>query len=268
MPAIVLIRGGGDLASGVALRLFRTGLNVVITELQGPLAVRRTVSFAEAVYDGQATVEGVTARYAKDPTDLLGILNILAKRQIPVIVDPECAAVNPLQPLAIIDARMTKQPPEPVSHQARLYVGLGPGFSAPRNCNAVIETERGYNLGRVIWAGGALDDTSRPQGDLRRVLRAPADGSLRSSAQIGSHVEAGEPIADIDGAAILAPFKGVLRGLLRPGVAVHKGVKIGDLDSTDDPRVCELVSDKSLAVGGGVLEALLTRPEIRGKLWG
>ncbi len=267
MPAIVLIRGGGDLASGVALRLFRTGLNIVIAELQCPLAVRRTVSFAEAVYDGHATVEGVTARKATDATDPLGILNILTRRQIPVIVDPDCAAAVMLHPLAIIDARMTKQPPEPLSHQARLYVGLGPGFTAPRNCHAVIETERGHTLGRVIWAGAALDDTSHPHGDLRRVLRAPADGTLRSSAQIGAHMEAGEPIAAIDEAAILAPFKGVLRGLLRPGLAVRRGMKIGDLDPRDDPGVCKLVSDKSLAVGGAVLEALLTRPEIRGKLW-
>lgn len=267
MPAIILIRGGGDLASGVALRLFRTGLNIVITELQSPLAVRRTVSFAEAVYEGRATVEGVTARSVQDPTDALGTLNILTKRQIPVIVDPDCAAAQILHPLAIIDARMTKQPPEPLSHGTPLYLGLGPGFDAPRNCHAVVETVRGHNLGRVIWAGAALDDTSNPQGDPRRVLRAPADGTLRSFAQIGSHVEAGEPIAAIDDAPIIAPFKGVLRGLLRAGLTVHKGMKIGDVDSRDDPRLCELVSDKSIAVGGGVLEALLTRPDVRERLW-
>jgi len=267
MPAVVLIRGGGDLASGVALRLHRTGLGVVITELPEPVAVRRTVAFAEAIYDKQITVEGVTARAVTDPTDTLKILNVLGKGQIPVLIDPECASASSLHPLAIVDARMIKQPPERLAHRALLYVGLGPGFEAPANCHAVIETVRGHTLGRVIWQGSTLADTAKPEGDGRRLLRAPSEGKLESEARIGQHFEPGQPIATVNGQTISAPFAGVLRGLLRPGTLARAGMKIGDLDARDDPRLCELVSDKSLAVGGGVLEVLLTRPEVRSKLW-
>ena len=267
MPAIVLVRGGGDLASGVALRLHRTGLGVVITELSAPLAVRRTVAFAEAVYEKQVTVEGVTARCVDDPTDTLKILNVLGRGQIPVIIDPECKTANSLHPLAIVDGRMTKQPPERLSHRALLYIGLGPGFKAPADCHAVIETVRGHTLGRVIWEGSALADTTTPEGDGRRLLRSPAEGVLDSGARIGQHFEPGQTIAEVGGKLITAPFAGLLRGLLRPGTTAHPGMKIGDIDMRNDPKLCELVSDKSLAVGGGVLEALLTRPEVRSKLW-
>ena len=263
MPALILIRGGGDLASGVALRLRRVGLNVVITELPQPLAVRRTVCFAEAVHEGQTTVEGLTARYIPDADDMLKIVNALAKGQIPVIVDPDCKSAQTLHPLVIVDARMTKRPPEPFPHRALLYLGLGPGFIAGQNCHAVIETQRGHSLGRVIWEGTTRPDTTKPEGDPRRALRAPADGALTARAQIGEHVEEGQVIAEIDGQPVTAPFAGVLRGLLRPGLRVTRGTKIGDVDARDDPRLCQFVSDKALAVGGGVLEALLTRPEVR-----
>jgi xanthine dehydrogenase accessory factor len=267
MPATILIRGGGDLASGVAFRLHRAGLNIVITELPRPLAVRRAVSFSEAVYEGQVGIEGVTARAVTDPTDSLKILNILAKRQIPVLVDATCTVAQTLHPLAIVDGRMTKRPPEPLSHHALLYLGLGPGFTAPTHCHAVIETQRGHTLGRVIWEGVALDDTARPEGDPRRVLRAPADGGLQSKASIGDHFDLGQPIARVNNEIITAPFAGVLRGLLRPGFDVTKGMKVGDLDARDDPSYCFTISEKALAVGGGALEALLTRPEVRSKLW-
>jgi xanthine dehydrogenase accessory factor len=267
MPSTILIRGGGDLASGVALRLHRSGLNVVITELPKPLAVRRTVSFAEAIYEGQIGVEDVVARSVTDPSDMLKIINILSKRQIPVLIDPEGASARILHPLAIIDARMRKQPPERFSHTALLYIGLGPGFRAPDNCQAVIETQRGHRLGRVIWSGAALSDTTQPEGDVRRVLRAPAEGLFESTAQIGQHLDTGQQIASVGAEAVTAPFPGVLRGLLRPGLPATRGMKIGDLDPRDDPAPVGFVSDKALAVGGAVLEALLTPPEVRSKLW-
>jgi xanthine dehydrogenase accessory factor len=267
MPAIVLIRGGGDLASGVALRLYRAGLGVVITELPRPLAVRRTVAFAEAVYENQVTVEGVTARAVTDPTDTLKILNAIGKGQLPVLVDPDSASAASLHPLAIVDGRMKKLPPERLAHHAVLYIGLGPGFEAPTNCHAAIETVRGHTLGRVIWEGSTLADTAQPDGDARRLLHAPSGGKLESDAHIGQHFEPGQPVAVVNGQTISAPFAGVLRGLLRPGTYAHAGMKIGDVDARDDPRLCQLVSDKSLAIGGGVLEALLTRPEVRSRLW-
>jgi xanthine dehydrogenase accessory factor len=267
MPALILLRGGGDLASGIAIRLYRAGLNIVITELTQPLAVRRSVSFSEAIYNGETVVEGITAKVVRDPTDTLKILNVLAKRQIPVLIDPDCYSIKTLFPLVIIDARMIKNAPEPLFHKSLLYLGLGPGFTAPVNCHAVIETQRGHTLGRVIWQGSSLNDTSKPEGDPRRVLRAPLDGIFTSEAQIGERFELGQTIASINGELIKAPFTGILRGLLHPGLNIFKGLKIGDIDPRNDPNLCTTVSDKSLAVGGGVLEALLTRPEVRVKLW-
>jgi xanthine dehydrogenase accessory factor len=184
-----------------------------------------------------------------------------------VLIDPECASARTLRPLAIVDARMLKRAPEPLRHTAMLYIGLGPGFSAPDNCQVVVETQRGHMMGRVIWAGTSLADTAQPEGDQRRVLRAPADGIFESPARIGQHFELGQAIGSVEDSMIAAPFAGVLRGLLRPGLMATKGMKIGDLDARDDPALCKLVSDKALAIGGGVLEALLTRPEVRSKLW-
>ncbi len=267
MPATVLIRGGGDLASGVAVRLYRSGLNVVITELPEPLSVRRTVSFSEAIYDGQVIIEDITARKVSDPTDMLKIVNVMSKRHVPVLVDPECVSARNLHPIAIVDGRMLKRPPETFRHTAMLYIGLGPGFRAPDNCQVVIETRRGHRLGRVIWSGSSESDTAQPEGDTRRVLRAPVDGPFESTAHIGQRFEAGEEIAAVSDEKIAAPFPGVLRGLLHPGLTIPKGMKVGDIDPRDDPALINLVSDKALAVGGGVLEALLTWPEVRSKLW-
>ncbi len=267
MTALILIRGGGDLASGVAMRLHHAGLSVIITELPNPLAVRRTVSFAEAIYEGRVMVEDVAGRGVQDPRDLDGIRKILSGRQIPVVADPDCTITYGLQPMVIVDGRMTKKPPQALDYKPLLLIGLGPGFTAPREVDAVIETRRGHTLGRAIWNGAALADTSQPEGDPRRVLRASREGILESRARIGDHFEIGEQIANIGEEIIPAPFAGILRGLLRPGLTATMGMKIGDLDARDDPGICRLVSDKALAVGGGVLEALLARREVRERLW-
>ena len=147
MPSLVLIRGGGDLATGVAIRLIRTGLRLVVTELPQPLAVRRTVSFAEAVYAGEMAVEGITARRVDDPADSLRIRTILGKQQVPVLLDPDCISVKALHPSVIVDGRMNKRPPEDIGYSPLLYIGLGPGFEAGVNCQVVIETRRGHTLG-------------------------------------------------------------------------------------------------------------------------
>jgi xanthine dehydrogenase accessory factor len=268
MASTILIRGGGDLATGVALRLIRSGLRVIVTELAQPLAVRRTVSFAEAIYSKEITIEGLTGRLVSDPTDSLLIIGILAKQQVPVLVDPECSAARIMHPSVIVDARMIKRPPEPIGYVPGLYLGLGPGFEAGVNCQAVIETRRGHMLGRVYWKGGPDPDTGQPDGDQRRVLRAPTDGELTAHVSICDHVETGQPIAEVAGQMVGAPFPGIVRGLLHPGLTVSKGLKIGDIDPRNDPRFCQLVSDKSLAIGGGVLEAILSRPELHSQLWG
>ncbi len=273
MPSIILIRGGGDLATGIAVRLLRSGLRVVVTEIAQPLAVRRSVSFAEAVYIGQVTVEGITAQRINDPTDSFRTLMVLGKQQVPVLVDPDCNSARLLHASVVVDARMLKRAPEPIGYVPQLYLGLGPGFEGGVNCQAVIETRRSHMLGRVYWQGGSDSDTGQPDGDPRRVLRAPIEGTFIAKKQIGEHCEQGELVAEIQAdegspsAKITSPFSGILRGLIHPGLVVQHGLKVGDVDARDDPRLCQFVSDKSLAVGGGVLEAILSRPELRTSLW-
>jgi xanthine dehydrogenase accessory factor len=166
---------------------------------------------------------------------------------------------------------MTKKTPELEMDAADLVIGLGPGFVAGENCHAVIETNRGHTLGRVIWEGPPLADTGIPESvnhqGVSRVLRAPADGPLLAHAEIGEHLKAGQLVAEVAGRSVQAPFNGVLRGLIYPGVEVTVGLKIGDVDPRNDPRYCRLVSDKALAIGGSVLEAILSRPTLRPYLW-
>lgn len=272
MTPWIVIRGGGDLASGVALRLHHAGLRLLITELPEPLVVRRLVAFAQAVFEGQTEVEGIVARRVDD---LAQATQVAVQGYIPVLVDPKGHALEALQRqkslLALVDARMTKQPPDTDLNAAPLVIGLGPGFIAGVNCHAVVETQRGHHLGRVSWQGGPEQDTGVPESvggsGEERVLRAPAEGKLLAHASIGDHLEIGQLVAEVSGQPVVSRLPGVLRGLLYPGLRVWPGLKIGDVDPRDDPRYCTLVSDKSLSIGGGVLEALLTRPELRSRLW-
>lgn len=265
---MILVRGGGDLASGVIYRLYRAGMQVVVTELPQPLVVRRLVAFAEAVYQREHSVEGVPSRLANKSEEALALLKMGV---IPVLIDPAAGCREALRPIVLVDGRMTKQPPELGIEAAPLVIGLGPGFIAGENCHAVIETNRGYALGRVIWQGKAESDTGLPEAVFRRqaerVLRAPRAGRLQVFAEIGERLKTGQKIAEVGGEPILAPFDGVLRGIIYPSSIVGEGTKVGDLDPRNDPRFCRLISEKSLAVGGGVLEAILTRPEIRRQLW-
>jgi len=261
MASNILIRGGGDLASGVAIRLHRAGYQVVINELQQPLAVRRSVSFAEAVYEGVWMVENVTGRLVEKEQAQA----VLFAGEIPVLIDPEASTLTMLDFSAVIDGRLTKQPPQPLPVSVPLHIGLGPGFLAGENCHAVIETRRSHTLGRVIWRGAPQLDSGLPEGDPRRVLRAPVTGIITAYARIGDHVEEGHVIASIkpdqdpQETQIRSPFAGVLRGLIHPGLRVPAGLKIGDVDPRDDPMMCRLVSDKALAIAGGVLEAFLIK---------
>ena len=265
MTQLIVIRGGGDLASGIALRLHRTGYQIVIIELEKPLAVRRTVSFCEAIYEGTQTVEGVTSRLVSP--DQLQVA--MEADEIPVLIDPNANILRNQfltspQSTIVIDARLLKTAPELLDVNIALHIGLGPGFNAGENCHAVIETRRGHTLGRVYWSGSTQADSGEPDGDRRRVLRASHDGILTTSMKIGDHLEEGQPIAEIqpedgnDNFSVVSPFKGTLRGLIRPGIQITKGIKIGDVDRRNDPSMYTLVSDKALAVGGGVLEVLLT----------
>lgn len=262
--AIVLLRGGGDLATGVALRLYRAGIRILITELPKPLAVRRAVAFCEAVYEHEWAVEGVTARRTGTVAEAALCLD---SGVIPVLVAPDLLHHPSLEIAAVVDARLIKHPPDPDASAAPFVVGLGPGFTAGVDCHAVVETQRGGTLGRVYWSGSAIPDTSTPEGDPRRVLRSPASGLVAPHAAIGETIVAGQLVADVGGVHVTSPIAGVLRGLIRPGLWVTAGLKLGDVDPRGVRDLCFLASDKSLAIGGGVLEALLAREDVRRRLW-
>lgn len=256
---LVLMRAGGDLATGAAVRLVRAGFPLVITELEHPLSVRREVTLSSAVSRGQIEVEGVRAVRVHSAREALALV---AAGIVPVLVDPEGASLAIVKPRILIDARMQKSREDTRRDAAPLVVGLGPGFTAGVNCHAVVETNRGHSLGRVYWQGEAEGNTGRPDSvmgvDYPRVLRAVRAGVVMVHAEIGDALVAGQAVATVEGDAVRAPFAGVLRGLIADGTAVPAGQKIGDIDPRGRREYCFAVSDKSLAVGGGVLEAVLT----------
>ncbi len=255
MDKIILIRGGGDLSTGVALRLQHAGFKLFIVELPEPMAVRRSVSFSEAIYRGEMLVEGLCAQRVDTAKEAF---ERIEAGIVPVMIDPELSVLDQHHFPILLDARLLKRTSDTSIHAAPLVIGLGPGFTCGENCHAVIETQRGHFLGRVYWTGSASPDTGQPEGDARRVLRAPRDGIFNAAVAIGDRVETGQVIGDVNGENVLAPFEGVLRGLIRPGVFVQYGVKIGDIDQRNDPSYCYSVSDKALSIGGGVLEAILS----------
>ena len=255
---LTLIRGAGDIASGIALRLWRSGIQVVMTEIERPTTIRRTVAFSDAVVNGEQTVEDVTAQRASGTKEAW---EILTQNKIPVLVDPDCACLDAIRPDALVDAVLAKRNLGTAITDAPIVVGVGPGFTAGVDCHAVVETMRGHTLGRVIYDGPALPNTNIPgliggfAGE--RVLRAPADGVFHGLRRIGDLVEAGETVGTVAGVPMTATISGVLRGLLADGVTVKKGLKSGDVDPRGKAEYCRTASDKALAVGGGVLEAIL-----------
>jgi len=261
---LALIKGAGDLASGVAARLHRSGFPVVMTELPEPTMVRRAVSFGEAVYEGEFKVEDIVARRVADAEAARAAL---AERVIPVWVDPGAACRHLLRPAVVVDAILAKHNTGTAITDAALVIGLGPGFTAGADCHAVIETNRGHWLGRVLWQGSAQPDTRAPgkiaERQDERVLRAPVAGIVQGVVAIGDRVEEGQLIATVDGHALHAVFAGVVRGLIRSGLWAPAELKIGDVDPRGDPIYCFYISEKSLAIGGGVLEAILSSQIVR-----
>lgn len=254
----VLIRGAGDIASGIALRLHRAGMQVVMTDLPAPTAIRRTVCFSQAILLGEMTVEDVTARRADSVEEAESLLR---RGLIPVLADPDCACHAQLRPDALVDAILAKRNLGTKIDDAPVVVGIGPGFTAGGDCHAVVETMRCHTLGRVIYRGSALPNTNIPgliggyAGE--RVLRAPADGIFCQKLEIGAVVRAGDIAGEVDGEPMKCTIDGVLRGILADGTPVFKGMKSGDVDPRCKPEYCTTSSDKALAVGGGVLEAVL-----------
>jgi len=260
IPRLVVIKGAGDLATGVAHRLRQSGFELVMLELAQPLAVRRTVSFATAVFLKTVTVEGIRAELCPTAEDVPGCL---ARKNVPLLVDPEAASLEILKPKILIDAIMAKENRVTKIKDAELVIGLGPGFSAGVDVDAVVETNRGHALGRVIYEGSAASDTGEPGliagYGKERLLRAPVDGLFKPVKEIGELVARGEIVATVEGSPIKAEINGLIRGLLYPDLLIKAGTKVGDID----PRGAEVdfraISDKARAIGGAVLEAILNR---------
>lgn len=255
----ILIRGAGEMASGTAWRLHRSGFfKLLMTEVAQPLAVRRLVSFCEALHNGKWTVEGVVAARIGDLDEAF---TLWAERTVPVLVDPQNQCRHVLGPDVIVDGILAKHNVGTHIDDARLVIGMGPGFCAGRDVHYVVETNRGHDLGRVIAEGEASADTGVPgviEGrTVERVLRSPKDGVLESDLEIGASVEMDQVVGYVDGQAVRARVKGILRGLIRPGTPVTKGLKIGDVDPRGNPTYCPTISEKARAIGGAVLEAIM-----------
>jgi xanthine dehydrogenase accessory factor len=263
---LVVVRGAGDLATGCILRLVRSGFRVAALESARPSSIRRTVCLSEAVYQGRAEVEGVAAVRVAGAAEARELLAHAGPAgPVPVLVDPQCESLVALAPTALVDAIIAKRNLGTRIGMAPVVVALGPGFEAGVDADAVIETNRGHDLGRVLLDGRAEPDTGAPgliAGMGReRVLHAPAAGVAENLRRIGDTVRAGEPVLRIagpDGVAVLeAPIDGTLRGLIRTGFPVHAGMKVGDVDPRGRRDHCFSVSDKARAIAGGVLEAVL-----------
>lgn len=254
----VVIRGAGDLATGIALRLWRARMQVVMTEVERPTSIRRTVCFSQAVVRGEAVVEQITARRAADAKEALALLELGI---IPVLADPEGTCIPELRPDAVVDAILAKENLGTRMTDAPVVIGVGPGFTAGVDCHAVVETMRGHYLGRALYSGSAMPNTGIPgliggfAGE--RVLRAPADGVFCRLLDIGARVKMGDVAGTVDGQPMVCTLDGILRGILADGTPVHKGMKAGDIDPRCELDHCYCASDKAIAVGGGVLEAIL-----------
>ncbi len=258
----ILIKGGGDLASGAAYRLFKAGFPLLIVEKEKPLTVRRKVAFASVVYEGEVEIEGVTAKYV----DKFSRAQKLQDRGIiPVTTIKDYKQhFQEYENRVFIDGRMLKRRPDDTNRdQAFLVIGLGPGFTAGQNVDAVIETCRGHFLGRAIYNGAPQPYTGKP-GKIKgvrekRVIHAPISGKFNSDQKIGNIVEQGEEIGRINKTVLHSKVSGVIRGLIKPGIAVNKGTKLADIDPRGQKSYVNFISDKALAVGGGVLEAILNK---------
>ncbi len=255
---MVLIRGGGEMATGIAHRLHRCHMRVLITEIAMPTSVRRNVAFAEAVYQGAQTVEGIKAVRVGSCDEAYAAWE---QNQIPIFVDPEASLGKILTPVVIVDAIMAKKNAVAKLTDAPVVIGVGPGFTAGFNVHAVVESNRGHHLGRVIWDGAAESDTGIPASvdgyTASRVLRVPQSGIFNALRAIGDVIAAGETVATVNGELIKAGISGQIRGLLRNGIQVEQGIKAGDIDPRGERGYCDLISDKSRAIAGGVLEAVL-----------
>lgn len=258
---VIGIKGGGDLATGIALRLFRSGFTrIFIMESNAPSVVRRKVAFASAVYDTTITVEGVTAVFTKTSDQAH---DLWKQGKVAVFADPKWKTLGQIHPHVLVDAIIAKKNLGTHITDAPLVIGLGPGFNAPKDVHVVIETQRGHDLGRLIFNGEAAPNTSVPEAvmgvTLDRVLRSPAKGCFLSDASIEDMVTKGQIIGHVQDKPVQTKITGVIRGLIKNGSTVRQGQKLGDIDPRKDVRYCTTASDKARALGGAVLEAVVER---------
>lgn len=254
---IVMIRGGGDLATGVIQKFVRAGIQTVVLETPRPTAIRRTVALCEAVYHGTATVEDITARLIDSPSQCG---EVWERGEVPLLADPDCSSLHTICPDGLVDAVLAKRNLGTSADMARIVIAMGPGFTAPQDAHAVVETMRGHSLGKVIFRGSAIPNTGIPGlvggRGRERVIHAPCSGTVCHHKQIGDIVKQGEPVFSVGGQTVTAPFQGLLRGLIREGIPVPAGMKAADIDPRADSD-WHSISDKARCIGGGVLEAYL-----------
>ena len=255
---LVLLRGAGDIASAVCHRLMQSGFDVIATEIEKPTMVRRTVSFAEAIYTGVWEVEGIKGVRVQS---VEAAKEQVKKGNLPVLVDPGCKCLKELAPGAVVDAILAKKNVGTHCEMAPVVVGLGPGFCAGKDVHAVVETKRGHYLGRVIYEGKAVPNTGVPGEvggeSIKRLLKSPGAGRITENKKIGTLVTAGETVCYVGNMPVNAQIAGVIRGLLKEGLLVEENMKIGDIDPRCEEEYCFTISDKARAVAGGVLEAIL-----------
>ena len=255
---LVVIRGAGDIATGVAVRLYNAGFNVIMTDIAQPTVIRRSVSFAQCLYCESMEVEGIKAIHAKSCSD---INTIHEQNAIAVLVDEDCCSLDTIKPRFVVDAVLAKQNLGTHKQMAPITLALGPGFNAGVDCDAVIETNRGHYLGKIIYQGHAQSNTGIP-GNIggytyQRVLRAPCEGVMHTKVELGDIVNAGDIVAYVNDTPIEAPISGMVRGLLTQGIKVTEGFKIGDIDPRGKDADYTTVSDKARAISGSVLEAIM-----------
>jgi xanthine dehydrogenase accessory factor len=253
----VTVKGGGDIGSGIAWRLHQCGFRVLITEISNPLAVRRKVAFCEAVYDGRSQVEGVECLRIEGTQE---IFHIWEKGKIALLVDPGLESKHAVHPEVVVDATLAKKNLGTALSDAPVVIGVGPGFEVGVDVHFVVETHRGHDLGRLLLRGTASPNTGIPGSVMgittARVLRAPQSGQWENVLDIGDMVRKGDAVGSVSGAVVEAQIDGVIRGLIRPGVHVPEGLKIGDIDPRGKKEYCFTISEKALAISGGVLEGI------------
>ena len=255
---IVLIKGAGDLATGIAYRLKKSGFDIVMTEINNPTTVRRTVAFSQAVFDNEIEIEGIKGIKVNNIDE---IYIEISKGNIPIIIDEKANIIKELNPKVVVDAIIAKKNLGTSINDAPIVIGVGPGFEAKKDCHLVVETKRGHYLGKVIEEGSAIPNTGIP-GDIggytkERIIRASGDGKIKPVARIGDYVKKGDVVAYIDGVEVLAEIDGIIRGMLQDGIEVFKGMKSGDIDPRCEKNHCFTISDKARSIGGGVLEGIL-----------